>query len=94
MQIKSSFKKKSCHFLLQGIPPDPGIKLASPAWQADSLLLSHLKTQIVYMCAHTHMYTHTHTYGILKKYIFNTYIFNITYLIDLKNKVFQGIKYS
>ena len=24
-----------CHFLLQGIPPDPGIKAGSPALQAD-----------------------------------------------------------
>ena len=28
-----------CHFLLQGLP-DPGIELASPALQMDSLLLS------------------------------------------------------
>ena len=28
-------------FLSPGDLPDPGIKLASPAWQADSLPLSH-----------------------------------------------------
>ena len=34
-----------CHFLLKGIFPDPGFEPespASPAWQADSLPLSHL----------------------------------------------------
>ena len=35
-----------CHFLLQGIFPtqglDPGIEPTSPAWQVDSLSLSHL----------------------------------------------------
>ena len=32
-----------CHFLLQEIFLTPGIKLMSPAWQADSLPLSHLR---------------------------------------------------
>ena len=31
-----------CHFLLQGDLPDPGMELASSAWQGDSLPLSHL----------------------------------------------------
>ena len=31
-----------CHFLLQGIFPDPGIKPRSPALQADSLLFEPL----------------------------------------------------
>ena len=31
-----------CHFLLQGDLHHPGIKPTSPAWQADSLPLSHL----------------------------------------------------
>ena len=30
-----------CHFLLQGNLPDPGIENPFPAWQADSLSLSH-----------------------------------------------------
>ena len=36
-----------CHFLLQGNLPDPGIKPSSPAWQADSLLLSLLEGRVV-----------------------------------------------
>ena len=31
-----------CHFLLQGILPDPGLELMPPALQADSLPVSHL----------------------------------------------------
>ena len=31
-----------CHFLLQGIFPDPGIASEFPAWRVDSLPLSHL----------------------------------------------------
>ena len=36
-----------CHFLLQGNLPDPGIEAVSPAWQVDSLSLSHLGSQLV-----------------------------------------------
>ena len=31
-----------CHCLFQGSLPDPEMEPISPAWQADSLLLSHL----------------------------------------------------
>ena len=37
----------SCHALLQGDVPDPGIKHLSPAWQADSLPLSHLGSPLL-----------------------------------------------
>ena len=37
-----------CHFFLQGNLCDPGIKPESPAWQADSLQLSHRGCS--YMC--------------------------------------------
>ena len=67
--------------------PDPGIKLSSPAWQADSLPLNHLGSPNgVYLYTYTH--THNHM-DFLKRYIFNS-----LYLIYLKKKVFLGIKYS
>ena len=34
------------HFLHQGNLSNPGIKLASPEWQVDSLPLSHLGPQL------------------------------------------------
>ena len=34
-------------FLSPGYLPEPGIEPASPAWQADSLLLGHLGSQAV-----------------------------------------------
>ena len=40
-----------CHFLLQGDLPNPGIELAFPALQAESLPLNHQGR-----------YTHTHTH--------------------------------
>ena len=48
LQLKYKLKKKkkntrvSFHFFLKGIFPDPGSEPKSPAWQVDSLLLSHL----------------------------------------------------
>ena len=44
--------------------PHPGIKPTSPAWQADSLPLSHLGIPFIiyYLRTHTHTHTHTHTY--------------------------------
>ena len=43
--------------------PHPGIKPTSPAWQADSLPLSHLGIPFIiyYLRTHTHTHTHTHT---------------------------------
>ena len=42
-----------CHFLLQGIFPDPGVKAGSPALQADSLLSEPLgkphKTRMLHL---------------------------------------------
>ena len=38
------------HSHLQGNVPDPGIKLTSPALQADSLPLSHRGNLCMYMC--------------------------------------------
>ena len=48
-----------CHFLLQGDLPNPGIELAFPALQAESLPLNHQGR-----------YTHTHTHTcILTEFI-------------------------
>ena len=67
MQIKSSLgkkKKKGLPLPPPGDLPDPGIKLSSPAWQADSLSLNHLGSpNVVYL----YTYTHTQSYGFLKK---------------------------
>ena len=52
-------KKKNtgvgCHFLLQGDLPNPGIELAFPALQAESLPLNH-------QGRYTHTHTHVHSY--------------------------------
>ena len=38
-----------CHFLLQGDLPKPGIKLVSPAWQADFSPLSHWGSPLIWI---------------------------------------------
>ena len=50
-----------CHFFLQGNLCDPGIKPASPAWQADSLQLSHRGCP--YMCGRKDHFRLIHMVG-------------------------------
>ena len=38
-----------CHFLFQGNLPNPATKTGSPAWQMDSLPLSHMGSPILFM---------------------------------------------
>ena len=67
--LSMGFSRKECwsgsHALLQGGLPDPGIKLGSPAVQADSLPLSHQGSPCMciymnkYICVHIY-YVHTH----------------------------------
>ena len=51
------------HFLLQGDLPNPGIELAFPALQAESLPLNH-------QGRYTHTHTHVHSYWI---YLFSNH---------------------
>ena len=52
-----------CHFLSPGDLPDPGIKPKSPAWQADSLPLTHQGISHIY---HTSQQTHPEWPACLK----------------------------
>ena len=62
-------------FLPPGNLPNLVIELASPALQADSLLLSHRGSQYTHTHTHTHthiyiyIYTHTHTHIHICVYI-------------------------
>ena len=45
-KVPEEFSSQGCHFLLQGIFPDSGIKLVSPALAGDSLPLSYLGSPV------------------------------------------------
>ena len=55
-------------FLTPGDCPDPGIKAIFPAWQADSLPLSHLGRPYIHMYIYMFIYSFSDSFSFIGYY--------------------------